>query len=84
MVCFSLSDLVSFLFSSFIVHLRNGHTFEASWEKSEAKSSVKEEFFLFLSRLNCLLSWDKNLINYDFHRRRLREVKLFNVADLFL
>ena len=48
--------------------------FETSWEKSETKSSVKK-IFLLLSRLNCLLSRDKNLINHDFHRRRLREVK---------
>ena len=34
-----------------------------------------KRIFCFLSCLNCLLSWDKNLINHDFHRRRLREVK---------
>ena len=33
-----------------------------------------KRFFCFLSCLNCLLSWDKNLINHDFHRRRLQEV----------
>ena len=34
-----------------------------------------KRIFCFLSCLNCLLSWDKNLINHDFHRQRLREVK---------
>ena len=36
---------------------------------------VRERPFQRLSCLNCLLSWDKNLINHDFHRRTLREVK---------
>ena len=30
---------------------------------------------IFCFCLHCLLSWDKNLINHNFHRRRLREVK---------
>ena len=54
---FLLCDLVSFLFSSLIVHLRKGHTVVSihHGKKREAKSSVKKEFFVFLSHLNCPL-----------------------------
>ena len=50
---------------------------ETSWEKSETKSSVNKEFLLF-SLLNCLLSWDKNLINHDFHQRKLTRSQVYS------
>ena len=42
-----------------------------------------KRIFCFLSCLNCLLSWDKNLINHDLHRRRLREVKFYFILRFF-
>ena len=70
-------DLVRFLFSSLILHLRKGHTVVSKRHGKKVKPNRRfKKNFLFLSCLNCLLSWDKNLINHDFHRRRLREVKI--------
>ena len=60
--------------------LRKGHTVVSKRHGKKVKPNRRfKKNFLFLSCLNCLLSWDKNLINHDFHRRRLREVKLKSV-----
>ena len=67
---FSISDMVSFLFSSLILHLRKGHTVVSKRHGKKVKPNRRfKENFLFLSCLNCLLSWDKNLILAGGHVR---------------
>ena len=47
-------------------------------KKVKPKRRLKKIFFVFFCPVSIyLLSWDKNLLNHDFHRRRLREIKIF-------
>ena len=47
---------------------------ETSWEKVKLNHRLKKNFLFFVPSQLFILSWDKNLINHDFHWWRLREV----------